>query len=220
MFRHAYPCAGMLAAAFGPAYAYLALRIVYGQGWSETGAPSALALYSWYICLLAINGILEAFQHGVVTPSQLAHSNTWLIGFSVLHTALSVGLVSYLEAQGLILADALNMIARILYSVWFVGQCDASLRGRNIRRLSLGRRTLAAYCAAFVIATTSNWLLLGGPGQLVSNCAYGCPVDGFWRRAILHISVGAALLAVVTGTVLHSERELLSSLQAARRKQQ
>ena len=41
------------------------LRLVYGQRWSETEAPRALAIYCMYILLLAVNGILEAFVHAV-----------------------------------------------------------------------------------------------------------------------------------------------------------
>ena len=57
--------AGLLAVAFGPAYTYMLLRVVYGQQWSETEAPRALAVYCLYILLLAVNGILEAFVHAV-----------------------------------------------------------------------------------------------------------------------------------------------------------
>jgi oligosaccharide translocation protein RFT1 len=38
---------------------------VYSQRWSETDAPRALGAYCFYILLLAVNGILEAFVHAV-----------------------------------------------------------------------------------------------------------------------------------------------------------
>ena len=50
---------GALAAVFGPAYAFTVLRVAYGQRWSSTEAAAALAAYSLYIPLLAVNGILE-----------------------------------------------------------------------------------------------------------------------------------------------------------------
>ena len=53
---------GGVAAAFGPAFSYTLLRLAYGQRWSETEAPAALAAYSIYILLLAVNGILEVLQ--------------------------------------------------------------------------------------------------------------------------------------------------------------
>lgn len=51
--------------AFGPAYTYAALRLAYGERWSETAAPVALGAYCPLILLLALNGILEAFVHAV-----------------------------------------------------------------------------------------------------------------------------------------------------------
>lgn len=62
-----FPVAGLLAVAFGPAYSHLLLRVAYGQRWSNTGAPAALAAYCPYILLLAANGILEAFVHAVAS---------------------------------------------------------------------------------------------------------------------------------------------------------
>lgn len=46
---------GTVAAAFGPAYAWLLLRLLYGERWSDTEAPAALAAYSSYILLLAVS---------------------------------------------------------------------------------------------------------------------------------------------------------------------
>ena len=57
---------GALAAAFGPGYAYTVLRLAYSQRWSSTAAPVALAAYSLYIPLLAVNGILEVCRTAYV----------------------------------------------------------------------------------------------------------------------------------------------------------
>ena len=51
---------GLVAAAFGPAYSWLLLRLLYSTRWADTGAPAALGAYAGYIVLLAVNGILEA----------------------------------------------------------------------------------------------------------------------------------------------------------------
>lgn len=47
--------------AFGPSYSYVLLRLVYGQRWSDTEAPTALSYYCTYITLLALNGCTEAY---------------------------------------------------------------------------------------------------------------------------------------------------------------
>lgn len=57
--------AGLLAVSFGPCYTYVLLRLVYGQKWSNTEAPKALAYYCAYITLLALNGCTEAYVNAV-----------------------------------------------------------------------------------------------------------------------------------------------------------
>ena len=54
---------GLVATAFGPSYAYLLLRLLYGRRWSDTEAPAALGWYCPYIALLAVNGVTEAYLH-------------------------------------------------------------------------------------------------------------------------------------------------------------
>ena len=211
----------MLAAAFGPAYAYLALRLAYGRGWSESGAPAALALYSPYICLLAVNGVLEAFQHAVATPAQLGASNAWLVGFSAAHVALSVGLVGRLGARGLIAADAGNMALRIAYSLWFVARHGGGPGGPGgLAGLFPGPRALGAYLLAFAATTASNVALLGGPGQLVDGCGAACTRRGFWGYAGAHVTLGAAVLVSVVAVVYRTERQLWNDLRSVRQKQQ
>ena len=48
--------AGLVAAVFGPPFAYVALRIVFSTRWSETDAPFVLGCYCLYVPLLAMNG--------------------------------------------------------------------------------------------------------------------------------------------------------------------
>lgn len=64
--------AGGICAAFGPAYAHTALRLLYGEARaSAPGAAGALAAYSAYVLVMALNGITEAFVHAVAGTRQL-----------------------------------------------------------------------------------------------------------------------------------------------------
>jgi hypothetical protein len=74
--------AGLLAVAFGPAYSYILLRVVYGPRWAHSAAPEALGLYCMYILLLAANGVLEAHVHAAGNNADLARSNVALTVFS------------------------------------------------------------------------------------------------------------------------------------------
>ncbi|DBB08105.1 TPA: hypothetical protein ACH3X3_008301 [Trebouxia sp. C0006] len=64
---------GLLAAAFGPSYTYVLLRLMYGQKWSSTEAPAALACYCGYITLLALNGCTEAYVNAVADARSEHH---------------------------------------------------------------------------------------------------------------------------------------------------
>ncbi len=84
-------CIGLLAAAFGPSYTYVLLRLVYGQKWSSTEAPAALACYCGYITLLALNGCTEAYVNAVADARSEHH--LWHVGAAKLHALLfAVGL--------------------------------------------------------------------------------------------------------------------------------
>lgn len=91
---------GLTAAAFGPAYAHVLLRAVYGPRWGDTQAPAVLAAYSGYTALLAANGILEAFVHAAAGAAQLVRINAWMVVAAAAHVALSLALVSRGGALG------------------------------------------------------------------------------------------------------------------------
>eukprot|EP00798_Chlamydomonas_sp_ICE-L_P020931 gene20931-27781_t len=109
---------GLLSAAFGPAYSYTVLRLIYSTKWSETEAPLVLAAYSIYLLPLSINGVTEAFVHAVLDKKGLHQTNMALIAISILHIASSALAVTYGGAVGLVAADAVNMGVRVTMSMW------------------------------------------------------------------------------------------------------
>ncbi|KAL8663338.1 MAG: hypothetical protein Q9202_003974 [Teloschistes flavicans] len=107
--------------AVGPSLAPVLLRFVAGSRWSDSEAPSVLSAYCYYIPLLAINGILEAFVSAVATPAELRVQSVWMVAFSAAFAATGflVLKVSDQGAQGLVLANAVNMTCRIIWSWQF-----------------------------------------------------------------------------------------------------
>ena len=57
-------CLGLLFVAFGPAYSWLLLHLLYGDEWSATAAPQALAVYCLYVLLMAVNGTPRHMRAG------------------------------------------------------------------------------------------------------------------------------------------------------------
>lgn len=119
---HFYALLSLLAVSLGPAVAPLLLRLIAGPQWTSTAAPAVLAAYCYYIPLLALNGILEAFVSAVATPSQLRQQSAWMLAFSAAFatTGYFVLKVWDLGARGLVLANAINMLLRIWWSWGFV----------------------------------------------------------------------------------------------------
>ena len=118
---HLYSLLSLIAVSLGPSIAPLLLRSIAGPRWSATAAPSVLAAYCYYIPLLALNGILEAFVSAVATPAQLREQSAWMLAFSISFATTGVLVLKLwdLSARGLVLVNAVNMVLRIWWSWGF-----------------------------------------------------------------------------------------------------
>ncbi|KAI2609209.1 Rft-1-domain-containing protein [Hypoxylon sp. NC1633] len=110
--------------AVGPYAAPLLVQIIAGDKWSASGAGAVLARYCMYIPFLAINGVAEAFVSSVATESEVHRQSLWMGVFSL---AFGVaGFVSLrvldLGAAGLVYANGINMLCRIVWSGAFISR--------------------------------------------------------------------------------------------------
>lgn len=135
--------------AVGPTIAPLLLKIVAGSRYDDAG--QVLSTYCYYIPLLAINGLTEAFVSSVATESEVNQQSKWMgrffIGFGL--AAYFFLIVLNLGAEGLVWANVLNMLFRIIWSTNFI---SAYLK-RNGTQLETGTilpkpATIAAAVAA------------------------------------------------------------------------
>lgn len=221
---------GLLAAAFGPAYAHLALLLLYGPRWAGTGAPAALGLYSTYLPLLAANGILESFVHAVADARQLHASNLALVGFTAAHAGLSAVAVQRAGALGLIAADAANMALRIAYCLAFARRRFAgSVPGFSPRQLLPSGATGGALAAAAAVTCASRVALMPGSSLLAQTAAARgitlvppvlaarLAAQPLGLLAAAHVGVGAACLAAVAAVMWRHEHSIIAEAQALRR---
>lgn len=106
-----------------PLFAEPLLGIVAGGRWAgEAGA--ALRAYCAYIPLLALNGVLEAFVSSVATEAQVRRQAGFMTGCSAMFGAaawLSLRVLPVEPAVGLVLANGVNMLCRIVWCAWFIG---------------------------------------------------------------------------------------------------
>ncbi|KAI9885752.1 MAG: hypothetical protein M1823_002430 [Watsoniomyces obsoletus] len=112
----------VVAGALGPSKAPLLLRIVAGERWTASGAGDVLATYCYYIPLLAINGVTEAFVSAVATPGELNRQSIWMFAFSIGFAGAGYVFLRVLDwgAQGLVWANVVNMLFRIIWSGAFI----------------------------------------------------------------------------------------------------
>ncbi|RBQ97188.1 hypothetical protein VDGD_06715 [Verticillium dahliae] len=113
---------GALILTAGPAAAPPLLALVTGPRWARDGAGAALATYCYYIPLLALNGVAEAFVASVATEAQVHAQSAWMGAFSLAFAAAGFVFLRVLGlgARGLVFANAINMACRIVWSLAFV----------------------------------------------------------------------------------------------------
>ena len=106
----------------GSAFAPVALSVVAGKQWATSEAGKVLSAFCFYIPLLAINGITEAFVQSVATKRELATQSGWMFTFSIGFAGVGWTFLKALGwgAQGLVAANAVNMLVRISWSSAFI----------------------------------------------------------------------------------------------------
>lgn len=184
---------GLVFMAFGPSYSYSLIRLLYGQKWSDGEVSTALRYYCLYVVVLAMNGTSEAFLHAVATEDQLKRSNDSLLVFSVIYVVMNVILIQSAGAVGLILANSLNMILRIIYSAIF------------IKHYFQGSSSFS-----FRSCLPSGWpiLLVSGVTTLFSERIFLDRQD-FWPTFLIHFSIGLTCFCISSIVIYRRERSFI-----------
>ncbi|THU55305.1 hypothetical protein C4D60_Mb11t05180 [Musa balbisiana] len=186
---------GLVVLAFGPSYSYTLVRLLYGRKWSDGEAPAALRYYCFYVITLAMNGTSEAFLHAVANERQLKRSNDSLLIFSGIYIALNVILIRSAGAIGLIAANSLNMILRIIYSAVFISSYfqDSSF--------------------SFYRCLPSGWevLLLSYTATVISERVF-LDKENFWQTLPIHLAIGLACFCFSSIVIYSREKQLINKI--------
>ncbi|KAK9034658.1 hypothetical protein V6N11_050815 [Hibiscus sabdariffa] len=187
---------GLIFLAFGPSYSYCLIRLLYGQKWSDGEASTALRYYCVYIIVLAMNGTSEAFLHAVATENQLKRTNYSLIAFSLIYLALNALLIWSAGAVGLILANSLNMVFRIIYSAIFI---------KHVFQESSS--------FSFYSCLPSGWtiLLLSGVATLISERVF-LDRENFWSSFLVHFCIGFTFFCISAFVIYRRERPFINKI--------
>ncbi|KAL2250017.1 UNVERIFIED_CONTAM: Protein RFT1 [Sesamum indicum] len=187
---------GLVVIAFGPSYSYSLIRLLYGRKWSDGEASVALQYYCLYVIVLAMNGTSEAFLHAVATEDQLKRSNDSLLVFSLIYLVLNVLLIRSAGAIGLILANSLNMIFRIIYSAVFIRKYF-----KDSSSFSFSGCLPAGY----------EFLLVSGVATFILERTY-LNRDHFWATFTVHFSFGLACFSVAAFVIYKKEKLFISKI--------
>ncbi|KFA81963.1 hypothetical protein S40288_04384 [Stachybotrys chartarum IBT 40288] len=109
-------------ASIGPFAAPILLSFVAGRRWTGSGAGEVLGVYCFYIPFLALNGVTESFVASVASEAEVHRQSGWMSAFSVAFAASAYLFMRVfpLGAIGLVFANIVNMLCRIVWSASFI----------------------------------------------------------------------------------------------------
>ncbi|KAI8624984.1 Rft-1-domain-containing protein [Xylariaceae sp. FL1651] len=192
-----YVLLSVVVVSIGPYAAPLLVQIVAGPRWSGSGAGGVLSRYCLYIPLLAVNGVAEAFVSSVATKSEVHRQSLWMGAFSLAFAA--AGFISLrvldLGAAGLVYANGINMLCRIIWSGAFISQY---FRRNGIEFGWTG--LIPDGMGLYVLGTATLWGILSRVGISVGSVSPHVFKD--------LVTVGAVAVPYV-GLIAYAERRYL-----------
>lgn len=165
MLLRSYVLLSVCIVSIGPTAAPLLLKIVAGSRWVDSGAGKVLATYCYYIPCLAINGLAEAFVSSAASESEVNRQTVWMFGFSAGFAGAAFVSLRILElgAEGLVWANVMNMLFRIIWCSSFIQaylkRYDTSL---EIGALMPRPTTIAAGVSTYAILARAQSKFHGG----------------------------------------------------------
>ncbi len=220
----------LVATTLGPAAAAPFLAIVTGPRWAASGAAAAatLAAYVWYIQLLAVNGVAEAFVASVATEAEVHRQSAWMGVFSLVFGGAGYVCLRVLDgnAVGLVAANAINMACRIVWCLAFIRRYFAargvSFFGSTTKAASSGSSTssisgitdvmlphpLAVLAAVATSAAIQRLVVV--PASLAPAAGVVAQIMLLAKIAALGIPFVLAVYVSVSRTVLHAKHHLFS----------
>jgi len=192
----------LLIAAFGPHYSLSLFALLYGNAWTATEAPAALAAYCGCLVCLAANGIAEAAMYACVSAHDLAKASRALLLFSLAYlmccwgaTAIGLGML------GLLAANAVSMALRAWYALRFLSQylMRRGISGISWAEVFPNTSTVLAFVVVSVVAGISQFIFLSSVcegGLNDAGCAFVRSMKT-WMHHGMHIGVGVVLLGAV-----------------------
>ncbi|KAI5628398.1 protein RFT1-like, partial [Silurus asotus] len=189
---------GLIITAFGYSYSYLALDMYGGELLSSGTGPSLLRCYSFYVLLLAINGVTECFVFAAMSKEEVDRYNVVMLGLSASFLLLSYWLTWLFGGVGFILANCCNMALRIIHSLIYIRHYFQHSDHTPLSGLHPHPAVIITLALSSILTAFSEHML----------CC-----DGGWLLRLAHISIGAVCLLVVVIVVFLTETRLVQFIR-------
>jgi len=189
---------GFVVVAFGLPYSYLALQIYGGDMLSSGSGPVLLRWFCIYVSLLAINGITECFMFAIMRHDDVNRHQKWLLAFCGIFLTASLLLTKPFGSVGFILANCINMISRIIYSLFYIHRYYKNWSGMDMEGSPL---KAMAPSSSLVFVLFVSWMFTS-----ISAVIFCC--DGFFN-IVAHIAIGGVFFVATLWTVYGCEAELV-----------
>lgn len=112
---------GLLVVTFGQSYSFTLLNLYGGKVLTDDPLPSTLLQFHCVaVLLLAINGVTECYVFATMSDRQLDRYNYIMVIFSAMFLLIAYILTSICGSVGFILANCVNMTARIVHSIYYI----------------------------------------------------------------------------------------------------
>lgn len=195
---------GMTIFIFGLTYSELALDFYGGHVLSSGAGPTLLRWYSFYVLMLALNGVTEAFVFASMSKQAVDIYNRKMLVFSFIFLSSSWLLTHLLGSVGFIIANCLNMGARIIHSVYYIHLYYEETEERPLWGMLPYRPVILAYGASF-LATFSSMRLF--------CCKLG------WMPTLAHLVIGGLCFLITLAVIYFTEQPLINFFHQQYKKQ-
>lgn len=203
----AYLLLSIIIVTLGPYGAPLLVQLIAGRSWASSGACWVLAQYCFYIPLLALNGISEAFVSSVASSSETHRQSVWMGAFSVTFGVAGFVFLRVLDlgAVGLVYANSINMLCRIIWSGTYITRWF----GKRDVKFSWGD-VLPSGLAVYFPSTAALWQAF-----ILMGVSLGSVSSHVFRDIILVAGLALPYVGLVTFMERHYLNECYRSFRGS-----
>ncbi|RWS11149.1 protein RFT1-like protein [Dinothrombium tinctorium] len=158
---------GSIIIVFGYRFSNLALLIYGGKSLATELGVLLMRCQCFYIFVIAINGVTESFTFAAMGNEEINNFNKKMIRLSLLFLLSAYIFTSFFGSVGFILANCLNMLGRILESLFFINKyysnvnINSPINSQIVPNIWVLSSLFTSFCAlSFSESTTAAVVLL------------------------------------------------------------